>query len=52
MLSDHNPLVTQVDVSFKANKTKRWHFNMTLLQNELSVAEFQFAFLEKNTRTL
>ena len=40
-LSEHNPLVTQVDVSFKVNKTKLWRFNTTLLQKKLFVVEFQ-----------
>jgi hypothetical protein len=40
-LVSHNPLLTQLDVNFKVNKTKRWRFNTTLLQNKLFVAEFQ-----------
>lgn len=47
-LSDHNPLVTQVDVSFKVNKTKRWRFDTTLLHIQLFMAKFLFTFLAKN----
>lgn len=47
-LSEHNTLVTQVDVSFKVNKTKRWRFDTTLLHIQLFMAKFLFTFLAKN----
>jgi len=38
-LSDHNPLLMTMDLSHRYNKSPRWRFNTTLLQDEVFVAQ-------------
>lgn len=40
-LSDHYPLLMMIDLNYRFNKTPRWRFNTTLLQDEVFVVQFR-----------
>ena len=45
-LSDHNPLLMTIHLSHRLNKTQRWRFNTTLLQDEVFVTQFRKGITE------
>lgn len=45
-ISDHNPVVMEIDVGLKIRKSPRWRLNTTLLQNESFLTEFQAGLID------
>lgn len=51
-LSDHNPLLMMIDLSHRFNKTPRWRFNTTPLQDEVFVVQFRKRITESEANNI